>query len=353
MRRIAFHFAGLLCTLLLWGLPLVSGRTPSLPDRLADREFWRVISDLSEPNGFFHSDNLLSNELRMQHVIPNLVRTVTPAVAYMGVGPEQNFTYIAAVRPRIAFIVDVRRGNLHLHLMYKALFELSTNRADFVARLFSKARPPGLDGASSADAIFTAFAQMETSEALYKQNLAAIKERLTASRGLPLPPDDLRGIETVYHAFYTYGPLIQYRTTLMYGGWNMPTYAEMMTATDEDGKPRGYLASEEHYAVVRGLHAKNLLIPIVGNFAGPKAIRAVANYLKTRGATVSAFYVSNVEQYLWRDASWAAFCANVATLPLDERSTFIRAVRAGRYTGGGGLTSTLGNIATEVAGCKK
>ena len=121
---------------------------------------------------------------------------------------------------------------------------------------------------------------------------------MTAYRGLPLTADDLRGIEGVYNAFYVYGPLIQYRTTLMYGGWNMPSYAELMTATDADGEARGYLASEERYAFVREFHSKNLLIPIVGNFAGPKAIRAVANYLKTRRATVSAFYVSNVEQYL-------------------------------------------------------
>ena len=351
MRRIGFHFAGLLCTLLLWGLPLVSGRTPNLPDRLADREFWRVITDISEPNGFFHSDNLLSNELRLQYVIPSLVRTISPATVYMGVGPEQNFTYIAALRPRIAFIVDVRRGNLHLHLMYKALFELSASRADFVGRLFSKARPPGLDKTSTPEAIFAAFGMVESSEALYRENLAAIKERLTSQRKLPLPGEDLRGIEAVYHAFFVYGPLIQYRTTLMYGGWSMPTYAELMTSTDADGEARAFLASEDRYAAVREMHMKNLLIPIVGNFAGPKAIRGVANYLRSRGATVSAFYVSNVEQYLWRDGAWPAFCANVATLPLDEKSTFIRAVRAGRYAGGGGLTSQLGNIATEVKGC--
>ena len=61
----------------------------------------------------------------------------------MGVGPEQNFTYIAVTRPAIAFIVDIRRGNLDLHLMYKALFELSADRADFVSRLFSRKRPAG------------------------------------------------------------------------------------------------------------------------------------------------------------------------------------------------------------------
>ena len=56
----------------------------------------------------------------------------------MGVGPEQNFTYIVATKPSMAFIVDVRRGNLDLQLMYKALFELSADRAEFVSRLFSQ-----------------------------------------------------------------------------------------------------------------------------------------------------------------------------------------------------------------------
>ena len=351
MRRIGFHLLGLFCTLLVCGLPLVSGRAAELPDRLTDREFWRIASESSEPNGFFHSDNLLSNELRLQYVIPELMRSVTPAVAYMGVGPEQNFTYIAALRPRIAFIVDVRHGNLRLHLMYKALFELAPTRADFVARLFSRSRPPGLDVNSTAEQIFEAFSHVESSEQLFKQNLAAIRETLVSRRRLPLTEEDLRGIETVYHAFYWYGPVIQYRSTQGFGGWNMPTYVELMTATDGDGEPRGYLASEDRYAFLRELQSKNLLIPVVGNFGGPKAIRAVGAYLKSRRATVSAFYLSNVEQYLARQGLWAAFCANVATLPLDGRSTFIRAVRSGRYTRGGGLTQELGNIASEVKAC--
>ena len=59
--------------------------------------------------------------------------------------PEQNFTYIAALKPKMAFIIDIRRGNLQLHLMYKALFELSSDRADFIFRLFSRKRPEGTE----------------------------------------------------------------------------------------------------------------------------------------------------------------------------------------------------------------
>ena len=128
-------------------LPSPAAQTPAsrLPPRLSDQEFFTLMTELSEADGFFRSDNLVSNELFMQRVIPDLTRVVKPGGVYLGVGPEQNFTYMAAIKPAMAFIIDVRRGNLQLHLMYKALFELSSDRADFVSRLFSLKRPAGLD----------------------------------------------------------------------------------------------------------------------------------------------------------------------------------------------------------------
>jgi hypothetical protein len=86
-------------------------------------------------------------------------------------------------------------------------------------------------------------------------------------------------------------------------------------------------------------------VPVVGDFGGPKAIRAVGTYLKEHGAVVSAFYLSNVEQYLNRSGAEEAFLCNVAALPLDDASTFIF-TGAGRYGGGmgggrgGGLNTT-------------
>lgn len=121
-------------------------------------------------------------------------------------------------------------------------------------------------------------------------------------------------------------------------------YASLMSATDAaTGAERGYLAIEENFAFVKTLQNKNLIVPIVGDFAGPKALRAVGAFLKDRGATVTAFYVSNVEMYLQRNGVWAAFCANVAAMPLDAASTFIRP--------GAGRSSTFGAMAAEIAGC--
>src|SRR4051812_21326200 len=143
----------------------------TLPARLSDEEFWKISSESSEPDGTFRSDNLLSNESYFQFVIPKLNELATSGRVYMGVGPEQNFTYISALKPKMAFIIDIRRGNLELHLMYKALFELSKDRTEFVSRLFSKKRPDDVGPQATVREIFTAVNRSTGSDALYQENV--------------------------------------------------------------------------------------------------------------------------------------------------------------------------------------
>ncbi len=135
----------------------VASAPPTLPTKLTDSAFWKLVTDYSEASGYFRSDNFVSNENTYQWVIPELLRTTKPGGVYLGVGPDQNFTYLVALKPKIAFIFDIRRQNMLTHLMYKALIEQSADRADFIARLFARPRPRGLDTASTADAIFAAF----------------------------------------------------------------------------------------------------------------------------------------------------------------------------------------------------
>ncbi len=315
-----------------------------LPVRLSGAEFFTLIAELSEPDGHFRSDNLVSNELYAQRVIPELTRLARPGRAYLGVGPEQNFTYIAAVRPAMAFIIDVRRGNLHLHLMYKALFELSADRADFVSRLFSRKRPTGLGRQSSVQQIRDAYTdhRLLPSQDLFKQNIGAIRRVLAASKGeRSVTEADLKGVEEVYEEFYTRGPEIRYEVTPGSPG-SFPSFAEIVAATDDASVPRGFLATEENFAFIKDLENRNLIVPVVGDFAGPKAIRAVGKYLRGRNAIVSAFYVSNVEQYLRRDGRLEAFCASASTLPIDDRSIFIRSERGGFASRGGGVPTRGG-----------
>ena len=309
------------------------------------------MTDLSEPDGFFRSDNLMSNETTFQHVIPDLLKAVKPGRVYVGVGPEQNFTYVVALKPAMVFLVDIRRGNLDLQLMYKALFELSTDRADFVSRLFSKKRPDGLAAKSTAEELFSAFWNVDTSDELYAENLAAIQNHLSKQHKFELSPDDLRGIEYVYHSFYWFGPRIRYSSTGSFGGPFQPTYTDLMTQADASGVARSYLATEEHFQFLKALQAKNLVVPVVGNFSGAKALRGVGQYIKQKGGMVSAFYLSNVEDYLKMDGVWREFCGNAASLPIDASSMFIRSVRPPAGSPTFSLRSELGEMLPEVKDC--
>jgi hypothetical protein len=341
--------------------PPLSAEAPAtsrLPDRLTDAEFWKLITDLSEPGGSFRSDNLLSNEVWLQYVIPDLLSVVKTGRVYMGVGPEQNFTYIAALKPSMVFITDIRRGNLDLHLMYKAIFEMSPDRADFVALLFSRKRPEGLTKQSSVHEIFQAYASTPPDEALFEQNLQAVIDHLEKKHGFALDPEDAPGIRYVYRYFALYGPDLTYWMSGGFGGGrggfrNSPTYADLMVATDASGTLRSFLASEENYNVLKTLESKNLLVPVVGNFAGPKALRAVGAWLREHNGIVSAFYLSNVEQYLNMDGVWMDFCANASRLPIDDTSQFIRSYRGGGpgFGGGASLSQGMNAMAADLKLC--
>src|SRR5262249_27432289 len=209
---------------------------------------------------------------------------------------------IVNLEPKISFILDIRRQNMLQHLMYKALFEMSADRADFVSRLFSRVRPEGLDTKSSAEQLFATFEKAERSRQLYMENFAAILDRLEQKHGFKLSAEDEKSIEYVFNAFYVGGLELNYNgpSALGLGGrGRMPSYSELMIQTDREGLNRSYMSSEETFRTLQDIEKKNLLVPLVGDFAGPKAIRAVGDYLRERGATVSVFYLSNVEQYLF------------------------------------------------------
>jgi len=140
-----------------------------------------------------------------------------------------------------------------------------------------------------------------------------------------------------------------------------------MESTDASGVARSYLATEDNFKVLKELEEKNLMVPVVGDLSGPKAVRAIGRYLKEHGATVSAFYLSNVEQYLQRSNTMGKFLCNVASMPLDEHSTFIRSQNGGGqrppfgsgigggfgggFGGRGGLMSYLGSMKDDAKGC--
>ena len=321
-----------------------------IPSRLDDAQFWSLVAGFSEPGGSFPSHNFVSNETEFQTVIPRLTQRVKPGGVYIGVGPDQNFTYIAALQPSIAFIVDIRRQNMLHQLLYKAVFELSPTREEFISRLFSRPRPGNLPATAPAGTLFSAFAALQASEELYQRNLQQILDRLTRYHGFALTPDDQRNLEFVYHTFVAHGPAINYsppsmRVVARDNDWLLqspfPSYADLMTGSDAEGVQHWYLSSETLYGRVRGMQLRNAIVPVVGDFAGPKALRAIGDYVRTRGGHVTALYTSNVEQYLFQNDVWREYYANVAALPLHSTSTFIRAFFPSSAPGGQVFISTV------------
>jgi hypothetical protein len=309
----------------------------SVPARLADSTFWRLMTTFSEPGGFFRSDNFVSNESSFQYVIPELQRTIAPGGVYLGVAPDQNFTYIVALKPGIAFIVDIRHQNAMQHLMYKALIELSSDRIDFVSRLFSKPRPAGLDTTATAQAIFQAIGPGFPDSASFRRTLTDIKHQLLSVHGFAMSVSELESLDYVFGAFYTSGPSLTYNFGGGGGGSfgrGMPSYDQLQVESDGTGINRAYMGSEANFRALKDMEQRNLIVPLTGNFAGDKALRAVGNWAREHGAVVTTFYTSNVEQYLWGQGDEAPrFYRNVATLPLDSTSTFIRS-----YSQGNGIS---------------
>src|SRR5262245_31855645 len=198
-----------LAAVALIAAPAAGTAQSTIPARLTDKEIWQLNAEFSEAGGYFRSDNLLSNETGFQAVIPYLRSVIKPGGVYLGVGPEQNFTYIVSLQPKIAIIFDIRRGNMIEHLMYKALLETSADRAEFLSKLFSRPRPSGLDTASSPQRLFEAYIAATPDTMLYKRNLAAIKAHL-ASRGFVMGDSDVKSMEDIYSQVDEGGPQINY-----------------------------------------------------------------------------------------------------------------------------------------------
>jgi hypothetical protein len=294
-------------------------RRSTLPAGISDQEYWKLIEALSEPAGTFSvSDNFVSNEPR---VADNVRRLRASGGAYVGVGPEQNFSYIARLQPAMAFIVDIRRENRNLHLLYKALFELSSDRADFVSRLFSRPRPADLRGAASVDDIFRRYDGVPPSLEQYNDTASLVRERLLTTHGLPLSQNDLDSIDRAFKAFYADGPEIQFWGSRAVHGLR-PSYRQLMTAVDFTGQARSFLATEQGFRFVKDLQSTNMILPVVGDFGGPSAMRRIGDYLRQHKDVIHAFYGSNVGVYLSND-QMRAFCRSLASLPAAPDAWFI------------------------------
>jgi hypothetical protein len=201
------------------------------------------------------------------------------------------------------------------------------------------------------------FREAPAPDDFFAKNLARINKQIREEFKVPLVQEELDQLEYVFTAFRNEGLAISFR----FGGrqgrasasW-FPNLGELVLQTDPEGRLGNFLAGEEDYRVVRRLQLQNRIIPLVGDFAGPKALPSVAEYLRQNGYTVAAFYTSNVEQYLFQGESFERFADNVRKLPRSDKAVFIRAIaRMGMdhpaHVPGHGTTTLLQRMAVFFA----
>lgn len=296
------------------------------PPAAPDTSFADLVSKLSEPDQHFFSDNYISNETSYLHVAPGLGKHGKQGGAYIGVGPEQNFSYIAMLRPKLAFIVDIRRENMVLHLLYKSIFQKAASRSHFLAMLVGRPYDAASDPGTSAS-IEDVIKHAERSPADEKTFTAIhedLRKTIESDFHVALDAGDKKTLEVSHRAFFK-GQLDLRFELQQKNGRLYPQLREILAATDLAGNKAGFLATDDSFRAVQTMQKEHRIIPVVGDFAGDRALPGVAATIRERGLNVSAFYVSNVEQYLFENNVWSKWARNIAALPIDENSLFIRA----------------------------
>lgn len=326
----------------------VATRVDQVATVRGDTSFAGTVARLSESAGYFDSDNLISNETSYLHAVSHLREGRVRGGAYIGVGPDQGFSYIAAIRPSVAFMLDIRRDNLLMHLMFKALFERSESRLEYLARWIGRAVP-----ADRADwtgrPIEAILARIDSLP--YDPRQAQVEgDAILAtvqSFGIPLESADTATIRRFHQEFARQGLELRFTSTGRAPRYYYPTLRQLILETDLEGKQASYLASEDDWRFLRDLQRNDGVIPVTGNLAGTSAFPAVGREVAARNEVVSALYVSNVEMYIWRDGSFPRFASTAAHLPRNERSVIIRSF----FGGGFGQSHPLnqpGHVSTQL-----
>ena len=326
----------------------VSGATPGgARDTISIEVFAGLIERVSEEGGFFDTDNLISNETGYLNVVDALVNLGHEGGAYVGVGPDQNYSYIAHLRPEIAFITDVRRDNMLHHVLLKALVESSDTPIAFLAALHGVDIPAAVS--SGSPGIEESVALVDEFAADVAARGPPLPEALRArieGYGLPLSADDYETIRRFHGEFIRRGLDLRFTTFGRPPRPYYPTYRELVLETDADGDLASWLSDPALYDVVRGLHLANRIVPVVGDMSGSSAVREIGVVLEEMGLSLTAFYTSNVEFYLWQGRTFDRWVENVATFPLAANAVVIRSYFPN--FGGGHPSSIPGYYATQT-----
>jgi hypothetical protein len=288
------------------------------------RSFAALSARLSEPGGYFDSDNLISNETSYLHVMGKLREIGVSGGVYIGVGPDQSFSYIAKIRPRVAIMIDIRRDNLLQHLLFKSLFGRARNRIDYLCEFFGKPFPKTKGWESrSIKELIDYIDSTASDQKLFDKSLKDVRQDVQ-KYGITLSQSDLESIGKVQRAFYSAGLDIRYSSYHRPPRSIYPPYRDLLLETDLAGNQQNYFNSEDDFQFLKKLEDQDMVIPVVGDLSGPQAVKAIGQYVAEIKERVSAYYVSNVEFYLQRQGTFDKFVENLKSLPIDSRSVIIR-----------------------------
>ena len=307
---------------------------PQRADRTSEprSSFGTLVAELSEEPGYFDTDNLISNERSYLHVAPELRALAghNGRGVYLGVGPDQNFSYIAHLRPSMAIVIDIRRENLLLHLLFKALFAEAGTRVEYLAMLTGRPPPPSVSDWKGR-AIGEIVEYIDRTRALAEADLRGSRGRLTRvidAFGVPLTDSDRATVDRFHRRFIAEGLSMKFNSFGRPPQYDYPALRDLLLEVDGQGTRRSYLASEEDFQFVKRLQAEDRIVPIVGDLSGATALQKVAKFLARANLQVAAFYTSNVEFYLFRAGRFADFITNLQRLPRLPGGVIVRSVFA-------------------------
>ena len=272
-----------------------------------------------------YNNYLVSNEVGHQNVIPYFQQHINPRNIYIGVGPDQNYTYISIARPSFAFILDNREENQILHYLFKACFELASSRQEYLSILFSKPLKYNISLLSLCDMVHY-FSQIEGDINYFNKNWDLLYKAIQKYRQ-NISKNNIYQIHAMYEEFFEYHLLLRTRNDLTsWQGWPYPNYRDFILATDQTGRSWNFLNDDLRFQWLKTMQRNNRIIPIVGDLTGGKTLRTIAEFATKKGIPISTIYISNAEQLIFQEQLFDQYMSNIKNLPKDSSGLLIRTV---------------------------
>lgn len=309
-------------------MPSLFADEPDLLEREAFVELIRRLSD--PPSGPASADNLMTNEDSIASVMDQAGREVPRDTVYLGVGPDQNFSLIAATRPDSAFILDFRKKNQLLHFLHRALLHVSNDQVEYLAhfwaRSFIKCATAPINANRreiSAGELICGFKNTDFQKQLFENAQAKVSEQIRLLNYVSA--DELTEIRRIHARLAGAGLQARFLALKMY-----PQMQSLVQALTRSGKPGHWLGSDQHFQTIRELQTKNRIIPIVADWAdSPKntqssAFQRLSDWLISNQKQVGCIYISDVEFFLMRTSIFDKYIENLGQLPIHEEARIIR-----------------------------